>query len=384
MDKAPTKIVLCSQSILKTEAVEMFVSEYFDNDVEINNYDCGYLQLPEQPLKCEAACARERLFGYLSSVNSTTTTKDTDTKDTDTKDTDTKDTDGVMIISIENGLSIKTNPCKNSEVGKLYDNCCVVVWYKGTLTSSTYTLNVPEIYTSLINDLGPVGFSGKGVGIKGYDTTLGTLVNKQDPSKNPKNWNTFDRRTVIDECLKDIFMLIPHKLTRINTLNSLYKSYPDFPKPGVVFEDLFAVMSDSNGLKLLCEVLSDRYSYLKNKLDYVVGLESRGFFGVLLARELGCGFVPIRKAGKLPGELESIEYGTEYSTDKCEISKDLPKGSKVIIFDDLVATGGSLKAAVDLVLKVGSVVVDCCVLREVVGLRKKAVETLQRSYTVLL
>jgi adenine phosphoribosyltransferase len=188
----------------------------------------------------------------------------------------------------------------------------------------------------------------------------------------------------------DRINMIKEALTAVDINNDLkkqvlkaYKSYPDFPKPGVIFQDIFAVLAHKDALNSLSIIMREEYE--SEKIDYVVGLESRGFFGVLLAKELKVGFIPIRKKGKLPGQVVRVDYGTEYSQDTCEISTDIPPNSRVLVFDDLIATGGSLLASVTLLNKVKCYVVDCCVLREVVSLREQAIKTMNgQSYTVLL
>ena len=135
------------------------------------------------------------------------------------------------------------------------------------------------------------------------------------------------------------------------------KFYPDFPKPGVTFMDLFSLTSDPVFFKEVNDETIKLLSAEAQGFTVIVGLESRGFIqGPILAQHFGVPFVPVRKAGKLPGECYSIEYGTEYSKDKCEIQKDaLKSGDKVLIVDDLLATGGTLKAAEDLISNISGV-----------------------------
>ena len=136
------------------------------------------------------------------------------------------------------------------------------------------------------------------------------------------------------------------------------KFYPDFPKKGVNFMDLFSLSSDPGLFKYIneCTIKLIENEVGKAHVDFnvIVGLESRGFIqGPILAQHFGVPFVPIRKQGKLPGECHKQEYGTEYSKDVCEIQKDsLKVGAKVLIGDDLLATGGTLKAAEDLISKI--------------------------------
>lgn len=136
-------------------------------------------------------------------------------------------------------------------------------------------------------------------------------------------------------------------------------SVPDFPKPGILFRDVTGILSDADGLKLTLESL---YKALEDvDFDAVAGLEARGFlFGVSVAEHFHKPFVPVRKKGKLPRETVSVEYDLEYGSAVMEIHKDAVKpGQRVIIVDDLLATGGTAKAAIQLIEKVGGRV-ECC------------------------
>ena len=141
-------------------------------------------------------------------------------------------------------------------------------------------------------------------------------------------------------------------------IKSKIRTIPHWPKQGVMFRDITTLLKDSEGFKHLIELLTERYK--DTQIDVVVGIEARGLItGSVLAHKLGVGFVPIRKPGKLPAETISEEYKTEYSTDKIEIHKDaiLP-GQKVLITDDLIATGGTALAACNLIKKVGGELVE--------------------------
>ena len=148
---------------------------------------------------------------------------------------------------------------------------------------------------------------------------------------------------------------------------------PDFPEPGIMFRDITSVIQDPDGLKLAVDGLADLVKDLD--FDLVIGPESRGFiFGVPVAYLLGKGFVPVRKKGKLPRETVSQKYDLEYGQAEVEIHKDAVRpGQKVVIVDDLIATGGSAEAAVKLVEKLGGQVVKMVFVMELAGLegRKK-------------
>ena len=145
-------------------------------------------------------------------------------------------------------------------------------------------------------------------------------------------------------------------------------SVPDFPKPGILFRDITGILGDAEGLKLTLETL---YKILENyEFDVVAGLEARGFlFGVPIADHFHKSFVPVRKKGKLPRETVGVEYDLEYGSAIIEIHKDSIKpGQKVMIIDDLLATGGTAKAAVQLIEKLGGKVECCTFIIELSGL----------------
>lgn len=131
-------------------------------------------------------------------------------------------------------------------------------------------------------------------------------------------------------------------------LQSLIRPIPDFPKPGIMFRDITTLLRDPQGLRETIDLLADRCSPLT--IDYIVGMESRGFlFGMPLAYKLGLGFIPVRKPGKLPAAIYSAEYQLEYGVDRLEIHQDaMPAGSRVLVVDDLIATGGTAQAVVQL------------------------------------
>ena len=156
-------------------------------------------------------------------------------------------------------------------------------------------------------------------------------------------------------------------------LEDYVRSIPDFPEPGIIFRDVTSILQHPDGLKLSIDGL---LNILKDvDCDVIVGTESRGFiFGMPVAYELHKSFVPVRKKGKLPCETIEAEYDLEYGSAVIEIHKDaiLP-GQKVVIIDDLIATGGTIEAAAKLVEQLGGEVVKICFVMELAGLegRKK-------------
>lgn len=154
----------------------------------------------------------------------------------------------------------------------------------------------------------------------------------------------------------------------MKNLDSYVRSIPDFPEPGIIFRDITSVLQDPDGLKLSLDSMKD---LLKDvDFDVVVGPESRGFiFGVPIAYTMGKSFVPVRKKGKLPCETIEMTYDLEYGQATIEMHKDSIKpGQKVVIIDDLIATGGTLEAIVKLIEQLGGEVVKICCLIELAGL----------------
>jgi adenine phosphoribosyltransferase len=133
---------------------------------------------------------------------------------------------------------------------------------------------------------------------------------------------------------------------------ALIKDVPDFPKPGIIFRDIMPLLAHTEGLAKIVTQLASGFK----DIDYVVGMESRGFIiGAPLALHLGCGFVPVRKPNKLPGRLLSITYSLEYGTDRLEMQADiLPRDARVLIIDDVIATGGTAQATSRLVEEAGA------------------------------
>ncbi len=152
-------------------------------------------------------------------------------------------------------------------------------------------------------------------------------------------------------------------------LSKLIAEVPDFPKPGIVFRDFTPLLADPRGLALAVELMANPYR--GKGIQLVVGAESRGFiFGTAIAQSLSAGFIPVRKAGKLPRTVRSIPYALEYGTDRLEMHRDaVVRGAKVLVVDDLLATGGTLEACCAMLHDAGAVIAGIAVLIELVALK---------------
>jgi adenine phosphoribosyltransferase len=139
----------------------------------------------------------------------------------------------------------------------------------------------------------------------------------------------------------------------MDDLKKLIREVPDFPKPGILFYDITTLLKDKDGLRMVIDRMTEQIAPMKP--DYVMGIEARGFiFAPAVAYKLGAGFIPVRKPKKLPGATERITYDLEYGTDTLEVHQGaFPVGARIVIADDLLATGGTSQAAAQLAQKIG-------------------------------
>ena len=164
----------------------------------------------------------------------------------------------------------------------------------------------------------------------------------------------------------------PSTAASMDQLKAKIRHVPDFPKPGILFYDITTLLRDPEGFRLAIEALATPFK--GQRIDAVVGMESRGFiFGAAVADRLGTGFIPVRKPGKLPSKTVKVTYDLEYGTDCLEMHCDaVERGTRVLIVDDLLATGGTAKATVELVKGQGADVVGVSFLIELVDLGGRA------------
>ncbi|MBI2833610.1 MAG: adenine phosphoribosyltransferase [Acidobacteria bacterium] len=169
----------------------------------------------------------------------------------------------------------------------------------------------------------------------------------------------------------------------MEALKSKIRHVPDFPKAGILFYDITTLLRDREGFRAAVDSLADPFE--ATPLDLVVGIESRGFIlGAAVADRLGVGFVPIRKFGKLPSTTVRVTYDLEYGTDSLEMHRDaVESGQRVLIVDDLLATGGTARAAVDLIKQLGGSVHGLAFLIELVDLNGRARLEGEQLHTVL-
>lgn len=202
-----------------------------------------------------------------------------------------------------------------------------------------------------------------------------------------------NEETVSWESIMDIFRENVDKVTKLlvevvdamhefdNCIKSKIRTVPNWPKDGIMFRDITTLLKDSAGYNDMIERLVQKY--MTEKIDVVAGIESRGFItGSVLAHKLGVGFIPIRKKGKLPAHVTSEEYQLEYGTDTIEVHTDaINPGAKVLVCDDLLATGGTALAACNLIEKLGGKIVECCFIIDLPELHGKE-RLLEKGYKV--
>ena len=169
------------------------------------------------------------------------------------------------------------------------------------------------------------------------------------------------------------------------TLKSRIRTIPDYPKPGIMFRDITTLMQDPYGFRKLVDDLVQMHA--GKGVSAVAGIEARGFIiGGAIAHQLSTGFIPIRKKGKLPWEVIGVDYDLEYGSDRIEIHRDaVTKGQRVLLVDDLIATGGTAVAAIDLLRQAGAEVIGCSFVVDLPDLGgRKRIEALDIPVQVLV
>lgn len=341
--------LLTSESSIKINVVKSILCDSDGIDVICKGEDCIDIGNVSQPVGVGGlVCCKNRILKALSMELGDNIT---------------------AIISIENSIEKITN--QNSPV---YIDVVNVLIYDVVKDVYIYECGYPVPFDGKYWDM---AYSNSLITNElGWSYTVGEVMKNEGVTTNHKNWMLdlagLDRSKQITDVFKRCWdrYFGGGKLVSGDLMGNI-DFYLGF-KRGVVFQDLGSIMSKRVLFDMLmCE--SEKVLRLSgmDKIDYIIGIEARGFYiGPLLAERFACGFVPIRKKDKLPGKVVSISYSTEYSFDSMEISLDLIKeGSRVLLVDDLVATGGSLEAACRLVSKKATVVGCFCPLRvsELVG-----------------
>ncbi|XP_067854156.1 adenine phosphoribosyltransferase [Heptranchias perlo] len=162
---------------------------------------------------------------------------------------------------------------------------------------------------------------------------------------------------------------------KLKLVRCAIKTFPDFPTQGILFRDICPLLKDPKAFKAVIDLFEDHLRKKFPQIELIVGLDARGFlFGPILAQRFGIGFVPVRKKGKLPGPILCVSYHLEYGQAEIEIQTDsVQAGQKVVVIDDLLATGGTMSATCDLLKKVGADILECLVvieLKELNGVKK--------------
>ncbi len=364
-------VLLASEGLIESECVKSFFPPDKFNVTYINcdNFGC---KLPSQPINCTEQCAK---FG-LNYAKKITYPKIYD-----------------YYIAIENG--IEHDEEDNDDIA-LYV-CVVFIEHKGLLGySNTDTgFSVPLHYFKKLS-----GFTQDlGTNIQGYNITIGDLMEQDDPSIDKRNWILSYHGVCRSVQIKDRIQAAMSDLSKAqSTAKSLLSNiryYSTFPANStelkiydesqsseIKYPDVFSLMRDYDNIQKLCYLIADQYRF--DSIDYIIGLQSKGFFGFGLSCTLGLGFIPICKYGKLPGDTISFTYKVGSKEETIEIPDNIPLRSRVIIFDDLISTGTSLKAAYDLVQLTGCVIVDCFSIAEISTFKENAHNKMGCHYKVLL
>lgn len=362
------KILLTSESQIKQKAVTDFFQKQFpQNDILIESKSVNNLQLPEQPLnKGGKLCCKKRLDHVMTLFN----------------DEQLKEYD--FIISIENYIDtmkcndyvyiyfyhnnhyyhVKGNiyvPCDIQLLTQLLYDCKYLPLIENE-NDDEEILGIEKTYGSIENNIDDQYEKQldelTGNLIKSENHELTTISNKSD------NWMLkygIDRKDQIIEALQCCYQKV------ILRNNMTY--HQDFPKSGILFENILPIIQNHSTFKILIKLISDTIQDLN--IDYIVGLESRGFIlGAPLALKMNIGFIPIRKPGKLPRPCFSYSYKKEYGEDTMEMIQDFNlRDKKFVIVDDLIATGGSMEAGIKLCQMNNCQVAKCIVLCQVESLK---------------
>lgn len=359
-------LLISESSVTYNVVAELFPSDKYI----ITCVDSDDFRLPSQPVNCTEQCAKLRL-NHIRSI----------------KFPETFD----YYISIDNGIEIDTED--EDDIPR--DVCVVLIEHKGLLGYSDTDMgfSIPIKYYKQLS-----GFTqDPRLNVQGYNVTIGDLMYNDNPSVDRKNWVKTYHGICRSEQIKwrltaALTNLDNSKDTAQKILNT-YKAYSEFPPESTEYNtvqerelmllpDFFSIIREYEDIERLLFLMSDQYRF--DTIDYIVGPESKGFFGFGLSCILRVGFIPLRKKGKLPGKVTSLTYQTGSTSDSIEASTDIKSGSRVIVFDDLIASGSSLRAACDILESLSCIIIDCIVLRQIIPLQEVAKSKMGIPYKVLL
>lgn len=344
IDAREITVVIASQSPQKIAAVQQAFCERFVQDTIRYIFCNTYSLVPAQPVGYD--CALQGVWNRVHSLSEELQQVD-------------------YIVAIENYIE------QSSTTQRWYDKGLVLVQEKSSpaIIVISKEVFIPEIYVELAREM------SSDISELGYSTTVGQAIQQSFPDQciNPTDWH---RESVFggvsrQQLLQDTICKILHA-DEFHFLKSLVTIYPDFPKPGVTFANFLPILNNAQAFAMTIDLLAQRYK--TQNISAIVGLESRGFIlGAALAYKLGVSFVPVRKPGKLPGATHSVNYQKEYGFDTLVIAQDsLQAGQRVIIIDDLIATGGSARAVIELVRLAGGIPVEFVSLLKVDALQEQA------------
>lgn len=362
----PIKVLLTSQSPIKKSAVEKFFSS-LSKQIVLTCYSSDSINLPAQPINCSIPCAQRRIEALNPIINNYDLT-----------------------ISIENDITF------DHDRTKYYDCAGVVIRSRNGIVGIGQSEKIfCPVRISYLGEI--IDFSDK---IKGYGTTAGSYFVFKNLTLNANNWMkdiaNIDRFEQIIDGLDDAYGQLLEQINKCNEISNSSITYNSFPKPGCNFKYFYTLFYNKSNMQKLSNILTT--NYCGREFDAVLPLESRGLvIGSILASGLGCAMIPFQKIGKIPGNIIEVKYKKEYGDDSVCISLDLfekflsehnKKHYRFLIVDDLVATGGSMEAGLDILSKLSkmhnfSYYVELLALDEVAELRDVAAQKLKEHYSIL-
>lgn len=348
------EILVTTKQPIKLDAIRSYLNT-LNQQYRLETIDCGGLGLPEQPINCGIYCVKKRIDYAKSKIN--------------------RKYD--MVISIENDLT-KTDStfmdCAHVriEVGEIVGigvskpiNCPIDL--------TTYEKDEIVVYSKYI---------------QGYRKTGGKILAEKDGC-DPHNWMTqfgYIRKDQIVDGLNKAFVNLRQNIEYCKELKNSYQIYENFPKPGVSFKYFYSLFSSDHMYKL-SHILESKYTGYG--IDTIFALETRGLIlGTLLSNILKITFIPVQKPGKVPGNTISRDFEKEYGSDTLQISKDLLSArliSDCLIVDDVIATGGTIEATINMIKETcnSKVNIEILALDQVESLRDKAINKIGNNYSIL-